>query len=61
MIFVQTRIYNCVSHWRGYDFGPNLAKNENKVVNRITYITPGIYERRKKEALIQKKNSFSQC
>lgn len=61
MIFVQTRKYNCVSDWRVYDFGLNLPKNENKLVSRITYMTSGIYGRRKKEAFIQKKNSFSQC
>lgn len=55
MIFVQTRKYNCVSDWRGYDFDINLPKNENKLVSRITYMIPGIYERRKKRHLFRKR------
>lgn len=54
MIFVHTRLYTCVSNWRAHYFGLNLSKNQNKLVNRITYMTPGIFEKRKKGAYPEK-------
>lgn len=54
MIFVHTRLYTCVANWRAHYFGLNLSKNQNKLVNRITYMTPGIYEKRKKGAYPEK-------